>query len=226
MLKLEKSVIRESVERAILAGSVIAAEGMALIADASGATFGVLPSAGTADDQFAGVSLSHTISPDYLPTIESPLAVGVTLTLAKTPLAGSLRLVDSTGTEVTLGNPATTTSEYSITGNVVTLHVDQTDLVVTSSYRYSPTTVEIKALMGDAQPGGNASALIGSVGVIEKGDIFTTEYDTSVDWSANPTVALGANGQFTVGGSGAVVPNCYVLQVPSADSTFLGLRLG
>ena len=53
----------DSVERAIAAGSVVDAEGAALIAVLSGGVFGVKKSTGAANEKFAGVSTCAVMNP-------------------------------------------------------------------------------------------------------------------------------------------------------------------
>jgi hypothetical protein len=61
-------------------------------------------------------------------------------------------------------------------------------------------------------------------GAVELGDIFTSEFDVGVDWSSATAVKLGADGKFTVGGSGTAV-NAVILKRPTAGDPVLGLAL-
>ena len=226
MILFPSSKIVQSTEMPVATGFTVTAEGAALVADRTSGVFGAKMSAGVANEQFLGVSLAQQLTLLYVPKVES-LVQGApnTITLAKAPASGSLRVVDATtGTVQTLG-AATNANEYSIVGQVITLPAAQTGHTYTVYYRYSPTTVEARTIQGDIPAGGAASLTLGSVGVITQGTVVTSEYDTSVDWSvANPVVKLGANGLFTIGGSGVTVPNAYVTQIPSATDSFLGVH--
>ena len=230
MLNLAKSKIHRSVERAT--AGIISAEGCTLVAGTQAdGTFGVQPGSATANEQFVGVALSQQLDLDYLPMVEELAVATVTSSAAsKTIVGGSLKVVvASSGLVLVDGNPGTTTGQYSETGGVITVHTDQTDETLLVTYRYAPTVIEAKAIQGDVLPGGAAGAVLGSVGVIEIGDVYTSSFDTSVDWSTvavDVPVTLGAGGVFTIGGTGSPIANAVVINIPSVDEPFLGLRLG
>lgn len=225
MILFPSSRILQSEERPVAIGSTVTAEGQALVADTTGGVFGVKPSTGGAGEKFMGVSLAQQLTLLYVPNIES-LVQGVanTITLAHTPAAGTLRLVNATSTTLqTVGNPGTTANQYSISGLVITLNAAQVGNTYTATYRFSPTTVEARSIQGDIPAGGAAALTLGSVGVVKQGEIVTTEFDTTVDWTAaNIVVTLGAGGLFTIGGAGAVT-GAVVVEVPSLTSPYLGL---
>jgi len=225
MILFPSSNLRASEELKVAVGSTITAEGQALIADNTGGVFGVKPSTGAANEQFVGIAVSQQLTLLYVPAKEQ-LVQGVanTITLGHAPAASSLLLTDSTdGTVQAAGNPGTTADTYSISGNVITLHAGNVGHTYTASYRYSPTTVEALYIMGSIPAGGAAGLTLGSVGVVKQGTVITSEYDTAVDWSAaNVVVKLGANGVFTIGGTGTTV-NATVVEVPSTSSPYLGL---
>jgi len=219
----------DSVERPVATGSTVTAEGACLIADTSGGELAVKPAAGSTGEQFVGVSLSQQLTIEYLPMVEVasvPAESAYTITLGHTPVAGSLLIVGASTGTIAAGNPGTTTAQYSISGATITFHADQADEAMTISYRYAPTVIEAKTLQGDIPPGGAAGLILDSVGVIRRGDILTSEYDTSVAWTDNPpAVYTGANGLFTTDNSGTLLTNVTVTQVPSASEPFLGLEI-
>lgn len=225
MLLFQNSRIIQSTERPVAAGATVTAEGQALVATNVGGVFGVKPSTGAAGEIFAGVSLAQQLTPLYLPAVERlTVTAGLTVTVRSTPVGGTLRVYNVTkGAVVAAGVAA---GNYSIVGNVITVVAGGATAaadVLEVGYRYSPTTLEAKAIQGDIPAGGAASLTLNSVGAILQGDVYTTEFDTSVDWTAaNPVITLGANGLFTIGGAGAVVPNAYIVKVPSAGSIATG----
>lgn len=223
MLNLTASRINRSEELAVDPSATLSAVGAALVQGAVANT--VKPSTGAAGELFVGASLAQPLTLFNFPKIEQ-LTVNASnqVTIAKAPLAGTLRVVNAAGTALAAGTPASNVGDYSISGQVITVNVALAGQVVTITYQYAPTTVEARTLQGDTQPGGAASLTTGTVGVIEAGTIFTSEYDTTVNWATlNPAVKVGANGKFTIGGSGAVVPNARVVQIPSATDSLLGL---
>lgn len=230
MLLFDKTRILESVEVPVQTGFTVTAEGQALVSDYTGGVFGVKPSLVGAG-QFYGVSIAQQMTLLYLPMMEtvvtptiSPAPTYVTITLARTP-ASNIRFYNNTTsvlastTNVSPAMPAAAT-EYNLTGNVLTLlyanHGAGNSLSL--SYRYSPTTVEALTVQGDIPPGGAANLTLGTMGVIRKGRIATTEFDTSVNWAAGGTLTVTANGLFTIGGATAV-PNAVIVEVPGVSTT-------
>lgn len=230
MLQFDKVRILESVEAPVQTGFTVTAEGQALVADYTGGVFGVKPSTSGAAEQFYGVSIAQQMTLLYLPMVEevvtatiAPAPTTFTITLARTPVAGSIRFYDeTTAAALTAGNPSTTANTYSLAGNVLMLNyaAQGAGKRLTLSYRYSPTTVEVASVQGDIPPGGAANLTLGTMGVIRKGRIATTEFDTSVDWTvAAPVITVGANGLFTIGGTGQAVPNAVIVEIPGVSTT-------
>lgn len=226
MLQFDKTRILESVEVPVQTGFTVTAEGQALVSDYTAGVFGVKPSTSGAG-QFYGVSIAQQLTLLYLPMMESvvtptisPVPTTFTVTLARTP-SGNIRFYDVTGAvALTPGNPAANANEYILTGNVLTLNyaAQGAGKTLALSYRYSPTTVEALTVQGDIPPGGAANLTLGTMGVIRKGRIATTEFDTSVDWSAGGALTVGANGLFTLGGATSV-PNAVIVEVPGVSTT-------
>lgn len=229
MILLSNSKLTQVTEYPVAAGATITAEGQALVADYTGGVFGVKPSAGASGEQFAGVSLAQQLTLLYMPMVERftlPATGALSFTTSFTPASGTIRVHNVTdGADVAAGAAA---GNYGIVGNVVTIvaaGASSAGEVIEISYRFSPTTIQARALQGDIPAGGAAALTLGTIGVVTQGTIITSEFDTSVDWSTNPTVVkLGANGLFTVGGSGITVPNAYITEVPNVSSPYLGIH--
>ncbi len=96
--------------------------------------------------------------------------------------------------------------------------------VIQVTYMYNLTVNEAQLLTGDGVPATLPAQVTGTIGVIRRGLIYTSMFDPSVNWSSNPTITVGANGRFTSGGSGAVVPGI-VHEVPSGLVPYLGIML-
>lgn len=224
MLYFPKTRVSVSIEVPIALNAVIQSEGAALVADYTGGRFGAKLSAGSSGDSFLGISISQEFPLTYMPKVEERV-VGTgstpTLTLARTPVNGTLFVFD-----VTANAALAITTDWTLSGNVVTFaDADQVGHTVRIFYKFAPTAVEARMIMGDVYPGGAAGTSIGQVGLLKSGAVFTTEYDTSVNWQAsNPVIKTGANGILTIGGSGATVPGV-VVEVPSVTSPYLGIQL-
>lgn len=224
MLYFPKTRAQLSQEVAVAAGASITAEGCALVAATVAGVMGAQMGSATAGEKFIGVALSDTIALTSMTKTEKFVqGAGNTFTLNKTPTASTLYAYDITaGAVIPPGGGG-----WSLSNKVVTFQAGTVGHTIMVVYRYAPTVAEAQAIQGDVRPGGAAGALLNQVGVIKSGVVYTTEFDTSVDWMAtSPAITLGANGRFTIGGTGAVV-NGVVVQAPHADGPdggFLGIE--
>jgi hypothetical protein len=212
-----------SQEFPVAQSATIAAEGIALVADTTAGVFGVKPSAGVSGEKFVGVAVSQQISITAVARVESHIVPATNVvTLNRTPSSGTLSVFNKTTGAVV---PASGGSNWSLAGRQLTLPAGMAGNEIETYFKYQVTLNESRSLQGDTFPGGAAGFLVGQCGAVRNGTIYTSEFDTTVNWNAtNPSVTLGANGQFTIGGSGAAVP-AVVVAVPSASQPFLGLML-
>ncbi len=228
MILFPNTKIIESVERPVAAGQTVDQEGRALTGVLTAGTFGVRFSAGSGTESFVGVSFNTPAVLTRIPLIEDKVQSSAnTITLSQTPIGGTIRVRNETsGTVQTAGSPSNA-NEYSISGNVITLNAAGVGNTIRVWYAYVPTTVQAVALFGNTQPGGQAGLMLGQAGVITRGDVYTTEFDTTSDWVTGGTVRLGASGLFTLGGSGTQLTNVTIIAVPSVGSGVpaLGLQI-
>lgn len=230
MLLFPNTRVELSLERPVLPGITIENEGSALIASYSGGTFGVQESLGAAGEVFVGVSLSRPMSPADAPVVEVlTVSAGGTVTLKAGPLAGTTRVLkNSTGLPYTVVAiaPAAATEAQVVAGSpTVTFQTGQAGQVVTVTYRRSLTVAQAIMMIGNQDIGGPAGAYMGQVGVLTRGDVYTSEFDTLADWTTTPgNLRLGANGKFTMTGTGVAVPG-YIISVPSEGNPWLGLHI-
>lgn len=223
MLYFPNGRVAISQELPVDASSQVNAEGLALVAATIGGVFGAKASTGAAGEKFLGVSVSQQMTIASLARAdEAVVPAGLTITLSRTPSAGTLSVYNTTtGAVVPVG-----AGGWTLAGRVVTFAGGAVaGQEVTAYYKFAPTTTESRSIQGDIFPGGAAGYVVGQVGVLSNGTLYTTEFDTTVNWNAtNPTVTLGANGQFTIGGTGTAI-QAVVVQAPTAASPFLGLKL-
>ena len=92
-------------------------------------------------------------------------------------------------------------------------------------YKYAMSVVEAKSRLGDIQPGGPAGAVVGQIGFISRGTVYTNCFDTAVDWTKATSIKLGANGIVTSGDDkeGTEIKG-YVVAQPTAMYPFLGIK--
>lgn len=230
MLLFSASRIENSVERPVAAGQVISAEGAALMSAYSSGVFGARLSAGASTDKFLGVSINRTISQTQEPVMEQLTVASGTVTLKAAAVVGSLRVVPAGGSAYTVatGAPSGATEAQHTSGapSTVTFYsTGENGKVVTVTYLTDRTVAQQIMSQGNQDAGGPAGLYLGQIGIITKGDIYTDQFVTTVDWAATPLdLRLGASGKFTIGGSGSLVPG-YILQIPTVTSPVLGIHI-
>lgn len=238
MLNYKQSSFFKSREESVLAGYVIAEEGVALVytrEGANGATE-VKPSTGAADEVFAGFSLSTNTPAIYAPKVEE-IALGegdgdyVTFSLERVPAYGADRIlvkVDGVALPVeaglagAAGKAILTPDSNVIVPSTVAAPAGSAYVV----YTYELTASEASALTGDYYGGSHntASRVHNRVGCVIEGSVATSVFDTGVDWSEVIHPSLGADGMLTVGGTGTLLTNVIVKGAPTSESAFLVLE--
>lgn len=233
MLYFPQTRIELTVSRPLAPGAVINAEGAALTGVITAGTYGVKNATGTSADQFAGVAVDTPIQPLTLPYVETNVVPsnGV-VQLSFTPNTGTLLVINnSTGAAMSLvtTGPASalTATEYQVDATnpaALDFATSNSGVSMTVYYRYNPTVMQGMFMQGMQLPGGPSGAYLGEVGVITRGDVYTTEFDTSFNWSTAVGVVLEAGGLFTGTTSAAsALAGVQILTLPQAGSAYLGL---
>jgi hypothetical protein len=211
-------------EFAVDPSNLVTSEGQALVSQLVNGVVAVKPSTGAANtEQFMGIAVSQQMTITSMTKVEDIVQPSSnTVTLDFTPSSGTLSVYDQTAGAVI----ASGAGGWTLSGNVVTLQAGTAGHSLTFYYRYAPTSLQSEQIQGDIYPGGPAGNVVNQVGIMRNGVVYTSEYDTTVNWNvALPVVSLGANGRFTIGGSGAVLNGARVIAVPTSTSAFLGLLL-
>lgn len=185
-------------------------------------------------DVFLGIAFSQYRAQAQTTRVEEFVvpAGGGSVTLAATPVDGATKVSVSLNNGAFVPAQASAPSaagQVQLVGNVMTFHADDAEKTAKVIYRYDLTMAELETLpyMGDGVPGVAVSAATESIGLVQKGEVYTDQFDTSVDWnSAAKDIKLGDGGIFTRGSSatGAAV-NGVVCHVPTVDCPFLGIDL-
>lgn len=212
-----------SQEFPVAASAQITAEGIALVSDNTNGVFGVKPSTGVAGEKFVGVSVSQQIDVSSISRVESHVVgTSMVVTLGRAPAAGTLSVFDKTTGAIIAASGGT---NWTLTGKTLTLPAGAVGHEIEAYFKYAVSLNESRSLQGDSYPGGAAGFFVGQVGSVRNGTVYTSEFDTTVNWNAaNPIVTLGANGQFTIGGAGTPI-QAIVTASPSAGQPYLGLLL-
>ena len=217
MFYLPLSKVVDSSEVAVAPGAMILAEGQALTRQPGNTAAGVAPSQGVANEIFCGFAIAGVSAAPFAEAYDNKVeefvvGAGGSVTLSQTPVAGQVVAFDKTAGAV---------DAATVVGKLVSGLVAGNTVAVT--YKYEMSATQVRARMGDVQPGGYAGAVVGQIGCAKRGVIYTSEFDASVDWSAATAIHVGANGQLVAGGSGPAIDG-FVTHLPSADVPFLGIE--
>jgi hypothetical protein len=197
---------------------MIQAEGQALTRQPGNMSAGVGPSQGVAGEVFCGFAIAGVSAAPFVEGYEGKVEEFVvpsngTVKLSCVPVAGQVSAFDVTAGAVD--------ADAAVAGqNVSGLTAGNT---VKVTYKTAMSAVQARALMGDAQPGGYSGLVVGMVGTLKRGTVYTSEFDASVNWAAVTAIKVGAAGMLTDDGNGPAIEG-FVVHVPTADVPFLGVE--
>jgi hypothetical protein len=239
MFDLTKTHFSLTLEKQVATAQTVNPEGTLLMSVLESGEERVLLSAGAGTDVPCGFAISdnQTIATDVaVEEVVNPSAIPYTIQLEHTDPVGSgatkeVRCYNDTaaaeiGTQVATAGAVSAGDEFflSPTG-LLTLHSSIAGASVTVWYRYNMTVAEAVQKYYDRSVNNTASAIFNQVGVGGgTGEIYTSEFVMSEDWSAGTTIYSGANGKVTLSAGGAdMSTQLRVIHVPSVDDPFLGL---
>jgi hypothetical protein len=239
---LKRSHFSVILERKVATGSTITEEGQLLVAtlDATTGEEVVAASAATGSEVVVGFSIRDNADNSTTSVVESvtvPAAGTYSVQLSNNNLvAGTandgstsqMRVTrDDTGVALTLVDGAIAAdgqcANEPATGLLI-FNVLQAGLAMTVTYRYNLTVAEARQVFFQRNINNEAGALFGQVGVGHgHGEIFTDQYDATIDWSTAGLVPeSGAAGTVTNGGTGSTI-DARVISVPNVNNPLLGL---
>lgn len=211
-------------DKTVAPGATITAEGMALVRSQAAPYNGVQPStSANTTDIFVGVSTMFLSAAPVVEAYATKVEVIVVpqnqqLVLSRSPVAGQFSVYDDTASRIVTG--------LTLTNNVISGSGLVAQHTVFVTYRYELSATEVRALYGDQQPGGYVGNIVGQVGVVSTGTIYTNQFDASKNWRAATAVKLGDNGQFTdQSGTGATLTNVVIVGIPNQDYPYLQLQI-
>ena len=221
MFYMPKTSLFDAEEGVLSKNAAITAEGQALVATADG----LKPAEGVAGEVFAGfvcqrVSAAPFLENYYVRVEELTVATAGSLVLQREPLSQDVvGLFD-------LDAGAAVEGEVTVSGKTISCDALTEGMNVRVTYRYAMSVVEAKSIMGDVQPGGPSGAMVGQVGFISRGIVYTNWFDPAVDWTKATTIKLAPNGMITDQTGEGVAIKAYVLAdgIPSAMYPFLGIK--
>lgn len=237
MIHFQKTRIDRSVSRQVANATLITAEGAPLIAS-SAVEGGVTVSAGSASEVFVGISYSQQKSLLGVSTVEEIVVDAQGRFSLANPRLGTtwrptILAANGSGAETLLddtpavpGSPAAGEVEaFSGSSQIFQTNVSNAGRTVRVYYRYAPTAVQAQMLQGDVHPGGDSGYILNAVGVILAGDVYTDQFDPTVDWVAGGVLKVTAANLFTIGGSGPTATGARIIATPTAASPYLGISL-
>jgi hypothetical protein len=234
MLYMPKTRIREAYEWPVNSGASTIFEGQVLVNSVQNGVAAVLQSSGANTDVWAGVAFNVWqvgTTAKYVDVITVPSGSPYTATLSNTPVSPSTTMSAVTldgSTSVLAYNSGVASGQFSVSGNVITFNSAQAGNVYYVTYTYTLSTQQAISYYGDGFVlKRSPSSITNTTGVIRAGLVYTDQYDASVNWYAPNilTIKTGANGLFTIGGSGTSLTWCTVFEAPTNSFPFLGLYI-
>lgn len=224
MIEQKYTRIFHTEHRPVETGALFEDEGMAAVFVKEGDQTVVRPSTGAAGEKFAGVSTSRNAPPLFVPYVFEGVLSSLEMELPRIPLTGQI-LVKLDGTKLTIvASDTAAENEVVLDANKLTFEAGSEGKTVFIQMMYEPTVAEARQFKGDLPVGNLSSSAQGIIGLVTRGDVSTTYFDASADWSGAMDANLGADGKFTVGGSGADA-KVTVVAAPSSTNPSLVLRL-
>lgn len=209
-------------------------EGQVLVSVKEDGERRVRPSTGAADEIFAGFQLSRAVPPKYVPKVEAfniaklDGAAVATFSTIRVPVAGKMLVRIGDVVVTAIGSDAEAPDAAGKVNHVNgTFYFNDADLGKPAEiqYHYEPTVTEAQQITGDAPHGGHPGNAQGQASFLLVGEIATSYFDSSVDWSNTLQPRLGPNGILTTGGQGTLLTNVTVLNSPSSQDEFLRLEV-
>lgn len=227
MIQQKYTRVFNTEHRPVETGVIIPDEGIALVYVKEAERTVVRPSTGAAGERFAGLSLARNAPPLFMPFVFEGAVEGGVLELPRTPIAGQI-LVRIGDTKMTINASDEVPAEanaVSLDDNKVRFHADHAGEALFVQMMYEPTVTEARTYQGDAPVGGLPSSAQGIIGMITKGDVATSYYDASADWSGALTCKLGPDGVLTTSGAGAEAKDVTILTAPTAANPLLVINI-
>lgn len=189
----------------------------------------VQPSAGVKGETFAGFSMSRAIPPHWLPKVEEFFfdKNDPVYRCVRVPVAGKylITIDGAKATVATNGSKPADAGHADLVREELRLADADHGKKIAIQYMYEPTVNEALEATGDLPHGGLAGNKMGQCGLIVLGQIATSCFDASCDWTDVLHPNLGPDGILTVGGNGELLHNVVVQNAPSAEQEFLVLKV-
>jgi hypothetical protein len=223
MLQMRNTRLYKSLFEALASGTSVQEEGVALtFVKENGETKVEI---GVAGGKFAGVAIARNMPPATLPLVEEgAIPASGAGKLTRAPNAGAL-LVKIDGAVAALVAAAPAAGEVEVVGDSYTFNVADAGKVATFQYQYTPSVVEARSVIGDTPYGGLAANALATIATIKQGEIATSFFDASADWSNALYAKVIAGGMFAPATASTGIQGVTVKNSPTAGNPFLVLEL-
>lgn len=242
MYDLKRTHYSLTLQKDVATGQVVDREGVVLRSVLEGGEEKVQKADGLASTyKIAGFAVSDNETIGIIPVVEDftvPAAPGpYTVQLKYTSIVGtapnaSVRVnhVGSTDLTEVAGSPASATEfQPAVTTGILTFHSGAAGWAIRVWYRANLTVAQSQQRFYQRNINNQAGALFNTVAVGGgNGEVWTSEYDTNVDWStavpgSTGVITSGPDGILTIAGSGTAIPGAKVVHVPNPDNAMLGI---
>lgn len=233
MISANRSTFVTSLIRQLTTGENLVQEGQAIVSVFENGIETVKPATGVANEAFMGFAVSESLVPTVGKMNEAFTIPGspYTITLSKdikTANPFGFIVVATNGTRKVIKLTAGTASatEVVISGRNVTFAAADTGLKVYAIYDYDITVAEA-LYKHEVNAFASFNPDVRDIGVFYEGELHTSMYDPSVDWSTFNAVTnkikLAAGGVLTLGGSGTAI-DWVVTALPEVNNGYLAVR--
>lgn len=229
MLFQNATDIVQTQEADLLPGEVIHEEGVALVWAREGGHSYLRLSTGAAEEVFAGFALARSMPPSHMNRVEEFVIDSTKkFTASRVPTAGAMLVkVDGAKAEQEATASASAAGKVGVQGADLYFHADDVGKKVRIQYGYELTVTEARSYTADAPIGGLASNIAGRIGYIKLGNIATSMFDPTADWSVDNVMhpSLGPDGLLTIGGAGTELKGCIIKEAPTSERGFLVIEM-
>lgn len=229
MYEASSTFIQDTLSRKIAAGERFTESGIVATYTRENGELEVRLSRGGANEEMAGITLTRSVPPAILhKVVEAVIPSALKVDLGRTPIIDQhLVKIDDVKAEMVADLDTLAAGKYFLDGDVVTFHTEDEGKELFVQMAYEPTVSEAREVLGDSPIGGLSETVTDMVTLITKGQVGTNMFDASSDWTATDELhpRLGANGTFTLEGSGRVLTNVIIVTAPSSESSCLVVEL-